>query len=326
MTLRPISVIICTHNRASLLPGVVRQIRAQNYPASAFEIIVVDNGSTDETEQVVRQLIGEPGVPVRYVPETRIGITFARNRGAEMASYPWLAYLDDDCRVSTEWLSQLVQGFELHKNVVAVAGRVVVDWDGQPPPVWAGPNIERWLASNSHLGLKPIVFNEQPRVIEANMAVKREAWKTAAGFLGMEQFGSHHMAASEVLYLVIQIERQGGKVAYVPDAVAHHHIGKRTWQWMLQRAYWQGVSDSILDALVHRRSWLSTTGSVIIDVVAFIYLLGCGCLSQIEAKPSDSMFHLMRAIRRIGMILGKVHFVGDWHCVRSWTLTHPVAS
>ena len=71
MTVRPISVIICTHNRADLLPRVIGQLRTQDYPVDAFEIIVVDNCSTDHTPQVVKRLVAEPGVPVHYVAENR---------------------------------------------------------------------------------------------------------------------------------------------------------------------------------------------------------------------------------------------------------------
>jgi glycosyltransferase involved in cell wall biosynthesis len=94
MTVRQISVIVCTHNRATLLPRVIGQIRAQDYPVQAFEIIVVDHRSTDQTPWVVQQLAAEPGVPVRYVLEVRPGVTFARNRGAEEACFPiWLIWM-----------------------------------------------------------------------------------------------------------------------------------------------------------------------------------------------------------------------------------------
>lgn len=70
MTVRPISIIACTHNRADLLPRVIDQLRAQDYPADAFEIIVVDNCSTDQTPQVVGQFIAQPRVSVHYVAES----------------------------------------------------------------------------------------------------------------------------------------------------------------------------------------------------------------------------------------------------------------
>lgn len=317
--IRPVSAIVCTRNRADRLPGVINQLRLQTYPEDAYEIIVVDNGSTDDTADVVRELAARPGVPVRYTCESRPGITSARNRGAEAAHYPYLAYIDDDCSVQPDWLSQLVEGFDLHDDVAAVGGQVVLDWDQQKPPAWLGPQLERWLAANSHLGDQPRVTEQNARVIECNMVLTREAWQASGGFLGMEQFGSKHMAAGEVLYLLKQIERQGGKVAYVPDAVVHHHVGIRTWQWMLRRAYWQGVSDGLLDYLVYRRSWLSTISRVILDTAAMVIFLGYASISYLTADQPTGLFHSLRAIRRLGLILSEMRLVGDWSRARSWT-------
>lgn len=322
MTVHRTSVIVCTRNRANLLPSVVSQLRAQDYPSDAFEIIVVDNRSTDNTARIVEKFVSEGGAPVRYVAENRLGITFARNRGAEVSHYPYLAYLDDDCSVEPDWLSQLVEGFNLHDDVVVVGGQVVLDWDQQKPPAWLGPQLERWLAANSHLGDQPRVMEKNARVIECNMALTREAWRAASGFLGMEQFGSNHMAAGEVLYLLKQVERQGGKVAYVPDAIVHHHVGIRTWQWMLRRAYWQGVSDGLLDYLVYGRSWLATLGRVILNAAAMVIFLEYASISYLTANKPEALFHSLRAVRRLGLILSEMRLVGDWSRARSWASAH----
>lgn len=322
MTVRPISVIVCTHNRANMLPNVIDQLRAQDYPRDAFEIIVVDNGSTDHTPQVVERFVTKPGVPVRYIAENRLGITSARNRGAEEAHYPYLAYIDDDCSVEPDWLSQLVQGFDLHDDVVAVGGQVVVDWSQTERPAWLGPELEPWLAAYSNPGTQPRLLGMKARIIECNMVLTRATWQSCGGFLGMEHFGSQHYAAGEVLYLLKQIERQGGKVGYVPRAVVHHHVGKRNRRWMVQRAYWQGVSDGILDHLVYRRAWLSTISRIILDTAAMIVFIGYTSISYLKADQAKGMFHLVRAIRRLGLVLSQMRLVGDWPRVRSWASTH----
>jgi GT2 family glycosyltransferase len=241
-----------------------------------------------------------------------------------MARYPYLAYIDDDCSVAPDWLSQLVQGFDLDDDVVAVGGRVVLDWDQQEKPAWLGPGIETWLGAYSHSGAQPMVLETKACVRESNMALKREAWTASGGFLGMEQFGSQHMAAGEVLYLLKQIERQRGKVAFVPGAVVHHHIGQRSWRWMVRRAYWQGVSDGILDYLVNKRSWLAMVSRISLDTAAMFVLFGYAGVSYLKADKSKGLFHLLRAIRRFSLVLGELRLVGDWPSVRSWaSANHP---
>jgi len=318
MTIRPTSVIICTHNRADLLPRLIGQLRAQHYPSDAFEIIVLDNGSVDHTLQVIEQLAAEPGVSVRYVSELHPGITFARNRGAKESNYPYLAYVDDDCSIEPDWLQKLMSGFDLDERTVAVGGRVLPYWDHKEKPTWLCPELERWLAVNSYLGNHSRLLNEDERIIECNMALDRKAWEVGGGFLGMEQFGSKHMAASEVIYLLKQLRRHEGKIAFIPDAVVYHHIGRRTRRWLLQRAYWQGVSDAVLEHFFHMRSWLSTAYRIGLNLLALLVLLVYTAAFYLRIDNAKGLFHLMRAIRRAGLLLGELHIVGDWPKINIW--------
>jgi glycosyltransferase involved in cell wall biosynthesis len=308
-----------------LLFSLVGQLRIQDYPRDTFEIVIVDNCSTDHTLQIVERLIAQPGVPVIYVCETRLGITFARNRGAEVARYPYLAYLDDDCSIEPDWLSKLVQGFDLHHDVVAVGGRVVLDWSQFERPAWLGPELESWIGANGYLGSQPRLLEKNVQILEGNMAVKREAWNAFGGFLGMEQFGSRHMAAGEVHYMLQKLRQQKGQIAYAPQAVATHRMGKYTRRRFLERAYWQGVSDGILDYLIYRRSWLSTINHILLDAAAMIILLGCAGFYCLMTNQAKIMYCLIRAIRRFALILSKMRLVGNWSRIALWVSGHAFA-
>ena len=322
MTVRPASVIVCTHNRAHLLPNVIARLRAQDYPAEAFEIIVVDNHSSDLTPQTVKQFVTEPGADVRYMAENRVGITFARNRGAEEARHPYLVYLDDDCSVEPDWLSNLIRGFDLRNDVVAAGGRVVLDWSQAPRPSWLGPRLESWLGANGHLGFQPLLLDAKTQIMESNMALKREAWRAAGGFLGMEQFGSRHVSAGEVLYLLQKLRSQGGQIAFVPQAIAVHLMGTYTRSRFLRRAYWQGVSDAMLDSLLSRQSWAAGLLSITSDSAAMLVFIGCTAFSYLASDQSDAFLHFVRAVRRLGLVLSRIHLAGDWSRVRSWHSSH----
>jgi len=318
MTALCASVIVCTQDRAETLRGLLHQLRGQSFPGDAFEIIVVDNGSADHTREVVEELASTPGVHMAYVWEGRRGITFARNRGAEIARHPYLAYVDDDCSVGQNWLANLLLGFDLEDDVVAVGGRVELGWGQQAKPAWMSRKLERWLGANEYLGNKPCILKDGERVIECNMALRRESWAASRGFLGMEQFGSRHMAASEIVYLLAQLVRQGGKAAYMPSALATHHVRARDMKWMLQRAYWQGASDAILEELVHRGSLVSNLPRVAMNMAALLALVGITVVSYLRSQRGDGMFNLTRAIRRIGLVLGELRLVGDHNAARVW--------
>jgi len=148
-----ISVLICTYNRASLLRGTLDSVLRQtgldgraddthqpvcgnSAPISArcgstasvaalprYEVIVVDNASTDETRAVVEEVAATAPVPVRYVYEPREGVAQARNRGVAEATGQWIAVIDDDEVAEPDWLIALY-GYAVETNVQLVGGAV----------------------------------------------------------------------------------------------------------------------------------------------------------------------------------------------------------
>jgi glycosyltransferase involved in cell wall biosynthesis len=300
-----------------LLPRVIGQLRAQNYHSDSFEIIVVDNRSTDDTAKVVRQLSAESGVPVSYVFEPRWGITFARNRGARKARYPYLAYIDDDCSVDSNWLSKLMSGFDLHERVAAVGGLVLLHWDKRQPS-WIGPDLEPWFANTNFLGKKVRLLEDHESLVESNTAFEKRAWQASGGFIGMEQFGSQNYAAGEVLHLLHEIQNQGGKIAFVPEALMYHHISSISRRQMLLRGYWQGISDAMLDYLSSKRSRLLSVLHASIDFAALLIFTSLALLAYVKLDDAKGMFYLTLAFRRFGFILSETHLVGDWKGISNW--------
>lgn len=318
MTVYPVSVIVCTHNRAALLPRVITQLCAQDYPKDSFEIIIVDNASTDDTLQTIQRFIPTCGLTLHYVRENRPGVTFARNRGAEEAHYPYLAYLDDDCTVGRDWLSQLVSGFGLDNHVSVVGGCVALAFDDQKTPAWLGPVSKRWLAEFNFPGSHPRVLDDPTYVCEGNMAIKKQAWQSVGGFLGMDQFNSPHVAAQEIVYLLEQIKRQGGRVAFVPNAIANHHTVLPTRKQMLMRAYFHGVSSGVLDYLLKGFSWVFVIFHAILDAAAACTFLCLSFLFFLVFNQAAFMDHLLRAAMRFGKVLSELRLAGDWRGARRW--------
>lgn len=113
-----VSVIVPVLNREETIGRCVTSLLRASYPHDRREIVVVDNGSTDGTAEVVR------GYPVRLVSETRRGLSQARNRGIEEGQGTILAFTDSDCYVSTRWLAELTEGLR-EDGVAAVTGDVV---------------------------------------------------------------------------------------------------------------------------------------------------------------------------------------------------------
>jgi glycosyltransferase involved in cell wall biosynthesis len=100
-----LSVAICTYNRCDLLGGAIESICTQPLDPAAYEVIVVDNASTDATLEVVEEMQARfPACTIRYVLETTPGLSFARNSALAEAAAPYIAYVDDDARVAPGYL------------------------------------------------------------------------------------------------------------------------------------------------------------------------------------------------------------------------------
>lgn len=119
------SVVVATYNRSALLTGVVGAIVGQTLPRERYEVIVVDDGSTDGTEALGAELAERHGL--RYLRQDNQGAAAARNRGIREASGDVVAFTDDDCLVPPDWLARLADGYARHPEVVGVGGRLVAE-------------------------------------------------------------------------------------------------------------------------------------------------------------------------------------------------------
>src|SRR5262249_45059951 len=128
-----VSVIIPTHNRAPSLDALLTDLTTQRFDGG-FEILVVDNRSTDETQNVLLRHAQRDG-RVRYLFESEPGASCARNRGIAAATAPILAFIDDDVRPRHDWIASIVSAFAEHPEVDCVGGRVEPRWPC-PPPRW----------------------------------------------------------------------------------------------------------------------------------------------------------------------------------------------
>ncbi len=138
MTEPKISAIICTHNRDNYLGAAIDSLLTQDFPD--FEVLVVDNGSSDRTREVVEARLSDPRL--QYVFEPVLGLSVARNRGAGQTTGEIITYLDDDAVASPSWLSILYQAYQQNEKLAIAGGKVTLIWpEGITPPPWLTPGL-----------------------------------------------------------------------------------------------------------------------------------------------------------------------------------------
>ena len=123
-----VSAVICTHNRAAFLEESLNGPLYQEHNAIPFEVIVVDNCSTDRTREICDQAL-RAGLPLRYFLETRLGVCYARNLGWQKATADFVFYLDDDASPEPPWLASVAKSIAtLDSTVGCLGGRILPRW------------------------------------------------------------------------------------------------------------------------------------------------------------------------------------------------------
>lgn len=244
-----ISAIVCTHNRHRYLEGSIGSLRRQTLPTEDFEIVLVDNGSTDSTAAWCQKIASI--VPnVHYVFEPVLGLNHARNAGWRAARGEFIAYLDDDAVADGKWLEVLIAKFHAHgERVAGVGGKVQPLWEA-PPPSWLTPPLWSYL-SVLDWGSDDIVLDDNKYFVGANMAFRRAALAQLGGFHGdLDRKGSNLLSNGEI-HLKRLLEDAGYLTMYIPEAIAAHSVpaARMSKRWFRRRHYWQGVSDVVMERL-----------------------------------------------------------------------------
>ena len=240
-----ISAVICTRNRVNYLQKALNSLINQTLDKENYEIIVVDNGSTDETRHVVKEKYSYV-TNLSYIYEPILGLSQARNTALSKAGGQYIAYLDDDAFSCPGWLEIILHTFETVRPRPGCLG-------GRIEPVWEIPRPE-WLPDNLLGSLtivdwsdKPVILNEEQWIAGANMAFPCSLLKNAGGFeTALGRKGKRLMSNEEKL-LKCHLEKMGYQSFYHPEMLVWHHVpaGRLTKKWLMKRNYWQGVSDAI---------------------------------------------------------------------------------
>lgn len=216
-----ISVIVPTYNRADALPKCIESLLHQTLDAGLYEIVIVDNNSSDHTESIVTDYVARARLNIRYVFEPRQGLHFARHTGAKAATSDILAYTDDDAICDPRWLAELMIAFE-DKEVGCAGGKICIKWD-QEPPSWIIP-YENVLGQLDY-GSKKRALGDSEFINGGNFCIRRCVLWDVGGF-NPDQIGEVLVGDGEA-GLCRKIHKRGIKMLWVPEAVVWHRQNVR---------------------------------------------------------------------------------------------------
>jgi glucosyl-dolichyl phosphate glucuronosyltransferase len=239
------TVMIGTLNRCDLLAQSVRSLQAQRCPATRFEILVVDNGSTDGTVALLERFQQE--LPnFRWVAESRRGLSNARNRGIAEARADLVAFFDDDAVAEPDWIDWLFRVFQDDPTADAAGGRICVRWPNERPNWMPASLLGYYGHCDYGSSRKGLAYPEFP--YGSNMVIRKVHLQAVGGFnSALGPTGANLMAAGEQ-DLFFRLYQLPIKVVYEPAAIVHHWAPPErvTRRWSLRRAFRHGVSTATM--------------------------------------------------------------------------------
>jgi len=298
--LRKLSVVVCTYNRADWLPAALSSLAEQTLDNDHYEVLVVDNNSTDTTKETATEYVNKyPNF--RLLSEKKQGLSHARNLGWQSACGEFVAFMDDDARAEQDWGERIIAAFRnIQPRPVSVGGKILPLYDA-PLPSWFSREIEvrSW-------GEEPCFLDEAKRrygFSGSNMSFPRDVLERYGGFsteLGMQ--GSK-LRLGEESYLYNRIQEQEPLFWYDPKLIVHHLVPRRnlTLRYRLARAYAAGRSTAFM---IKEKS---ETNSLRVE------LLNTGCIARELAllfwrdrkNRSTQFLKLLEFTRQLGILTGR---------------------
>jgi len=227
-----LTVLVCTYNRSGLLQGTLEALRTQCVATGfRWEIVIVDNNSTDSTRDVVERFAQTATVPVTYLFERQQGKSHALNSGVAAARGALIAFTDDDCLPAPSWVRDVSEAFD-RWDADGIGGRILPRWT-EPPPAWlvSALRLHDMLALLTETEPRKVELGPREnfrgvRIWGSNIALRHSVFRdvgvfdTRLGPLGTRKY------VGEETDLVKRVVGSGGMVVFDPTPTVEHIVDR----------------------------------------------------------------------------------------------------
>lgn len=295
-----ISVIICSYNRARYIREALESLYRQQISKDLFEVIVVDNNSTDQTDEVCHTFLkNHPDMNAQYLKEPQQGSSFARNTGAKAAKGNFFVFMDDDALADSYFISGYIKLFKEIPDAVGAGGRIIPRYIPNEP-VWMSYYVSSLVGNFDYSPIR-CAFKHGKYPLESNMAVRADAFIRISGFnTNLPGVKGTMRIGGEGKDFFYRLTASGEKIYYDPNIRVHHVVetSKLTRDYMYRVASGIGRGERV------RISDKGTLG-FIFKMSEYLFKLGAsvilGLLYLLQGNPAKSC----KVIQfRIDVILG----------------------
>lgn len=256
-----LSLIICTYNREEYLEKTLSFIDKQTLDPSKFEVIIVDNNSSDSTKSVAEKYI-ENHSNAKYIFESQQGLSYARNTGYKEAQSSNLLYLDDDAYLNPDGLENLVNFINSDENLTIVGGRAIIKYPKEKPE-WVTQSVVNWLGSYDYGDntIEVTPDNIKKKIVRFPIGccffVRKKVLDEIGGFNPKLGRVGKKMLAGEEFLISKHVQKNQGKIAYFPEIKVDHAIVPH-WldrEFLLNKTSFYGISDVYVHFLSEKSLW-----------------------------------------------------------------------
>lgn len=241
-----LSVIICTYNRSELLSQALGSLICQTLEKKSYEIVVVNNGSTDNTSDVVRSVQRRyKNHIINLIEEKRLGLGIARNTGLLRAKGKYVTFLDDDAKADPNWLQESLRIFENIKPVPLVVGGQIIPFYSRQKPPWFSDRYEADFKGNKSRYLhKGESFSGSNMVVEKKTLLQYGGFEENVGMKGNILSVGEETGFFERVWDKSELEKI---FYYCPDLKVYHLVppNKTRVVYRLKRYFVSGQSSCV---------------------------------------------------------------------------------
>ena len=272
-----LSIIICSYNRASYISDALTSLYVQSSGLDNFEVIIVDNNSTDNTKEVYAQWRQtNTNGQFTFISETKQGASFARNTGAAIAKGEWVCFMDDDAVATPNYVENILKHIHHQPEVVGFGGRIIPKYIPSEPK-WMSYYVSS-LVGNFDYASTACAFENGKYPLESNMILKKSVYIQIGGFnvnlpgvVGTLRIGGE---GKELFYKIIAL---GHTIYYDPSICVHHvvEVKKLTSEYLYRVASGIGRGEKT-------RTLNISIGAYLMKILEYLLKLGAGIILGIK--------------------------------------------
>jgi len=299
-----VSVVLCTFNRAHLLPGALEALAAQQVePDATWELVVVDNNSRDATRAVVEEFAARSPMPVRYVFEGTQGLSVARNTGIAHSKGEIIAFTEDDARPAPDWVGAMRRIFA--EEGVDVLGGPILPLAEHPVPRWLRrrPELLNCLGIMPHAERVPILDGlEKAQIWGGNMAFRRAVVEQVGAFDALRGRIGRQLFGTEDVDLVARAMRAGLTIVYDPRLVMRHLLlpERMRRRYILRWHFEGGQGEARRLPWAHRRRFLGVPLYAYRDSLHRL----SDCVGAVALRRPEAVHRILDVARAFGRLSG----------------------